>query len=115
MTQISVQDTAATVGVEEAIRQTTEELRRPNADFAVLIDRLSRLHAERTRILGLPTTPSVERIETGRTFREAWTELDMLGRRRIYQEAGLVVALSPARQRGRWDPERVQISFGAPL
>jgi len=36
----------------------------------------------------------------------------MQGRRRILEAAGLEVTLTPARQRGRWDPERVQITIG---
>ena len=110
--EISVREPAEIAAVEEAIRDTTEALRRPDADLGALIDRLTRLRAERERVVALPTTPTVELVETGQTFREAWPELDMQGRRRILEAAGLEVTLTPARQRGRWDPERVQITIG---
>ena len=110
--EVSVRETAETAAVEEAIRDTTEALRQADVNFPVLFDRLTRLHAERERILALPTTPTVEMVETGQTFREAWPALDMQGRRRIFEAAGLEVLLTPARQRGRWDPDRVQITVG---
>jgi DNA invertase Pin-like site-specific DNA recombinase len=111
--RVSVREVAGLASVEEAIRDTTDELRAPEADVVALVERLSRLRAERDRLAAAPATPTTELVETGETFRELWDRLDYAGRRGLLISSGVEIAIAPAAQRGKWDPERVSVRFAA--
>jgi len=110
---VTQRDVAHLAGVEESIRETTDALREPGADVSALVSRLERLHAERARLDAQPQEPTVEYIETDETFAATWAHADWRDRRAMLIAAGLEVKVSPAKQRGRWDPDRVQIGLGA--
>jgi site-specific DNA recombinase len=97
--------------VEAAIADTTDELRRPDADLGALVDRLTSLRTERERLADLPSVPTVEAVETGYTFAEAWATGDYLARRSLLQASGAVVELHPPAIRGKWNADRISVEF----
>jgi site-specific DNA recombinase len=107
----TIREIAGLAAVEEAIRETTDELRDPSADLPALFERLSTLRAERERLDAVPQSPRVELRDTGETFSAAWRHWDVAARRRALVDSGVEISLAPARQRGRWDPDRVTVSF----
>lgn len=107
----TVREVAHLAAIEESIRDTTDALRDPSADVPALVARLQKLHAERERLDAQPTEPVVELVETGKTFAEVWPELGMLERRRMLLNAGAQIEVTPARQRGKWDPSRVTLAL----
>jgi site-specific DNA recombinase len=106
-----VRDDVRIRDVEAAIADTTDELRRPDADLGALVERLTTLRAERERLADLPSAPTVESVETGETFSETWAAGDYLARRALLLTSGVVVTLHPPRIRGRWNADRVSIEF----
>lgn len=109
--RVSVREVSGLAAVEEALRATTDALRDPSADLPLLIERLTRLRAERDRLAALPEEPVVEMIESGRTFAEAWAETDTAGRRALLANSGASIEIARAPQRGKWTPERVRVAF----
>lgn len=109
--RVSVREVAGLAAVEEALRATTDALRAPDADLPVLLERLTKLRAERDRLAALPEEPVVEMIESGRTFSEAWAEADAASRRSLLANSGVSVTIGRAPQRGKWSPERVRVAF----
>jgi len=107
----TVREVAGLAAIEEAIRTTTDDLRAPGADLGELMARLTKLHSDRERLSEAPTAPTVEMVETGETFAQRWASLDAQGRRRLLISAGVEIGLAPARQRGKWDPERVSVEW----
>lgn len=103
---------AGLAAVEEAIRDTTDALRDPEADVSALVVRLNALRAERDRLGDLPTEPTVELVETGELISEAWANWDHMKRRGLLIDAGVTITVAPAHQRGKWDPKRVSVAFG---
>lgn len=108
---LSRRDVAHLAGVEESICETADALREPGADVAALVERLKKLHAERERLDAEPVEPIVEYVETDRTFAQAWALSSWRDRRGMLEAAGAVVAVAPAKRRGRWDPERVHLQL----
>lgn len=104
----SVREVAGLAAVEEALRDTTDRLRDPDADMAVLLERLTKLRAERDRLAALPLDTVEEAVETGETFAEAWERCDVGARRRLLETAGIDVTIARG-QRGRWNPDRFSI------
>jgi DNA invertase Pin-like site-specific DNA recombinase len=109
--RVSVREVAGLAAIEEALRETTDALRAPDADLPLLLERLTRLRDERDRIAELPEEPVVEMIESGRTFSEAWAEADTPARRSLLANSGAVISIAKAPQRGKWSPERVRVDF----
>ncbi|WVX87902.1 serine integrase [Arthrobacter phage Berrie] len=109
--RVSVREVAGLAAVEEALRETTDALRAPDADLPVLLERLTRLRAERDRLAEAPEEPVVEMVESGRTFAEAWADHDVTGRRALLANSGASITLTRAPQRGKWTPERVRVDF----
>ena len=101
---------AELAAVAESITATTDAMRNPGADLGALAERLTRLHARRAALGEVPET-RVEQIETGETFAEAWAAADYMWRRQALMNAGVVVTVAPARQRGKWDLARVRVEF----
>jgi site-specific DNA recombinase len=106
-----VRDDGRIRDVEAAIADTTDELRRPDADLVALVDRLTALRAERERLADLPSVPTVESVETGYTFDEAWAGGDYLARRSLLLASGIIVELHPPAIRGRWNADRISVTF----
>ena len=109
--RVSVRETAGLAAVEEALRATTDALREPDADMAVLLERLSKLRAERDRLAALPEEPTVEMVESDRTFADTWAAADVAGRRSLLSNSGAEITIRKAPQRGKWSPERVRVEF----
>lgn len=107
----TVRDVAHLAAIDESIRDTTDALRDPSADVPALVSRLQKLHAERERLDAQPTEPTVEYVETGETFADAWARLSTPERRRMLLAAGAEIAVAPARQRGKWDPSRITLTL----
>jgi DNA invertase Pin-like site-specific DNA recombinase len=107
--RIEEREVRGVAGVEEAIRDTTDALRDPAADLSALFERLTTLRAERERLGSLQADPPVTLIETGETIAEAWAKNDDVWRRRLIAASGVEIRLHPAKQRGKWDPDRVEV------
>jgi site-specific DNA recombinase len=97
--------------VEEAIQETTDAMRHPDADLPALVDRLRALRAERDRIAAAPRADAIRMVPTGRRIREEWELADVDRRRALLADAGADVVLRRARVAGHADPERVVVSF----
>ncbi|WVX88038.1 serine integrase [Arthrobacter phage TforTroy] len=109
--RVSVREVSGLAAVEEALRATTDALRAPDADLSVLLERLTKLRAERDRLAALPEEPVVELVDSGRTFAEAWADQDVHGRRALLANSGVEITIERAPQRGKWTPERVRVAF----
>ncbi|WGH21121.1 serine integrase [Arthrobacter phage Cassia] len=109
--RVSVREVSGLAAVEEALRATTDALRAPDADLPVLLERLTKLRAERDRLAALPEEPVVELVDSGRTFAEAWAAQDVHGRRSLLANSGASITIERAPQRGKWSPERVRVAF----
>ncbi|PZE71624.1 recombinase family protein [Curtobacterium sp. MCBD17_019] len=107
----SVQERSDVALVEAAIRDTTDELREPDADVMALVDRLNSLRAERERLDKLPTAPVVERVPTGETVAQVWHRSDYRAQRDLLIRAGFYGVLRPAKRRGYWDDDRFDIQW----
>lgn len=107
--RIEAPDVAGLAVLDEAIRDTTDALREPDADVVSLVERLKLLKSERASVAAASPAPGVTLVETGETFAEAWASNDDVWRRRLIAMSGAEVWLRPAKQRGRWDPERIQL------
>ncbi len=104
-------EVAGLAAVVEAIGQTTDALRAPDADVLALVDRLTALRAERDRLDAAPSAPVVELVETGRTFAEDWHLGDTAARRRLLGLAAVAIEVVPRGRGGNtnWDPSRVNV------
>lgn len=98
--------------VEAAIRETTAELGREDANPPALLARLTALKARRTALRELPVETELRKVKTGRTRREAWEATDdPATRREVLLDAGLDhVAVVRRERRGQpIDSSRVTI------
>ncbi|WNN94007.1 serine integrase [Arthrobacter phage Nitro] len=109
--RVSVREVAGLAAVEEALRETTDALRAPDADLPLLLERLTKLREERDRLAEAPEEPVVEMIESGRTFADAWNDSDTIARRSLLINSGAHISIAKAPQRGKWSPERVRVDF----
>lgn len=108
--RISKPEVAGLAAVEEALRETTDALRSPEADMDALLDRLALLRSERDRLAALPSVPVSRLEETGETFAQAWDRLDVNGRRQLLESSGLSVTVRPG-VRGTWSPDRLETVY----
>ncbi|MDR5691873.1 recombinase family protein [Agromyces indicus] len=93
--RVAVED-ARLSEVEAAIRDTTDELRAPDADVLALVDRLNGLREERERLATLRPKVETVRVPTGETFVQAWeSAADYRGQREILLSAGVEVVVDP--------------------
>ncbi|WP_172592145.1 recombinase family protein [Subtercola boreus] len=106
-----IREVAGLAAVQEAIRDTTDRLRDPDADVPTLVDRLTDLRRERERLEAVPERPVVVMVDAGMTVEEAWADRDVTLRREIIEASGVSITLAHAAQRGRWDPARVSVEF----
>ncbi|WGH21574.1 serine integrase [Arthrobacter phage Ascela] len=109
--RVSVREVAGLAAVEEALRETTDALRAPDADLPLLLERLTKLREERDRLAEAPEEPVVEMVESGRTFADAWNASDTIARRSLLINSGAHISIARAPQRGKWTPERVRVDF----
>jgi|GEM_PF-623868 len=109
----TVRDVAGLAEVVEAIAHTTDAMREPGADVAALVARLGALTERRDALMAAPAAPTVEAVETGETFAEAWAARDVDGRRALLSGAlaGPIVLLPGARGRKGFDAARVEIPW----
>lgn len=112
---VTTRDVPGLAEVEQALRETADEMTRPDADVAALVERLNALRVRRESLEAIPVAPETRLVETGQSFAERWAVEDVAGRRALLRSAGVEVTLGPG-QKGRWRPERVQMTVhGAPL
>jgi site-specific DNA recombinase len=101
-------DDAALADVGRAIDETTDEMRKDDADFVELGRRLALLKERRAALKAAPKEPSVRLIPTGRTYREAWEVAGLEGRRAILGASVAVLSVTKGRRGSRtFDPSRV--------
>jgi site-specific DNA recombinase len=92
----------------EEIAEIDRDIRDLNPGAADFLEQIATLHAERARLLALPSEPAqVVKRPTGRTVGNVWASLNDAQRRRFMLSAGLkVYCLSNATLRARDDGRR---------
>jgi site-specific DNA recombinase len=102
---------AELIEVEHAIQETTDAMRTAD-DLAPLLERLTGLKEKRETLRSAPVEPTVEVIETGRTFGDTWADSDGdVDRQRALLSDGVsAVVVAPGRAGRRpFAPERVSV------
>ncbi|WP_396658380.1 recombinase family protein [Microbacterium sp.] len=94
--------------VVAAIEETTDAMRRPDADVMALAERLVTLRRERDRLQALPRTQAIHR-RTGETYGDRWERATIPERREIMRGASAYVRIVPAIRRGAFTPDRVDL------
>lgn len=105
-------DNAELARVEEAIRFTANAMTAPGADIPALAARMSELSARRDALAEEGPEVTVEFVDTGKTFGQAYEEADLDGRRRLLGEVieRIVVGRGVRGRKGR-DDSRVTIHW----
>jgi hypothetical protein len=114
---VTVPETEGLALVEQTLREVAAQTTEPDADVPALVERLTRLRAERDRLSALPSEPQVRMVDTGQTLSEAWHGSDVARRRALLQSAGVEIKVAHATRRGHWDVDRVTVTgaVGEPL
>ena len=109
----TVRDAAGLAQVVEAIAYTTDLMREPGADLPGLVARLGELTERRDALQAAPAMPTVEAVETGETFAEAWAAREVDGRRALLASVvdGPVVLRPGVRGRRGFDAARVDVPW----
>lgn len=100
--------------IEEALRETTDALRDPDADVLALVDRLNALREERARAASAKPQTTISLVPTGVTYADVWARSDYLGRRATLLSAGAELYVDPIIRRAGpyFDPSRIRFRLG---
>ena len=109
--QAEVSDNGLSV-VEGAIRDLGAKMADADADVVALAEQIMELREERDRLKAMPAEVAEVRVETDQTIAELWADAEWERRRDLLLDAGTRVEVNRARNMGRFDPERVVVTFG---
>ncbi|MFD1504438.1 recombinase family protein [Georgenia yuyongxinii] len=106
-------DAAEVAQVEQAIAETTDELRAPDADIAALVERLTILRQRRDELAAQPAEPEVVKVDTGEMMAARWEREDVAGRRALVHSVltGPMTVHPGKRGPKRLDPDRLDIPW----
>lgn len=85
--RLVVKDSAELARIAEAIAYVTAEMAQPGANISQLFEQLTGLTAERDRLAAMPAAPTVEMVETGQTYAEAWEASDLVRQQQLLRSA----------------------------
>ncbi|QOI66970.1 serine integrase [Microbacterium phage GardenState] len=94
--------------VLQAIEETTDAMRAPGADVMALAERLVALNGERERLKALPHTTTRSKA-TGELYADLWERSGTVERRELMRGLQAFVIVHPARARGHWNDDRVEL------
>ena len=107
----SAPEVAGLAVVEEAIRDTLARMADEDADLPALMDQVTDLREERTRLKAQPQEVQSVAVETDQRVRERWDDAGVKERRMMLRSFGLQVTVHKNLTPGENDPDRVEIGW----